>query len=196
MTWKRFQKSFSLATIFQKAQDPLIFTKPPVSKPENLSSRAEFQSLFWQSLYGWRRSDNLSGRFRKAMISSPEERKTILVAGTLLYEFCLIVIQRCRGSCFVPQMIKPKLKIALSGEEAIDGITGRKMRMSEAPQSGQRWKEARTEVDESYIRPLSRDMGLWMVLNQMLVLDEFAASKTNEMIELFWNLVKASWTIH
>lgn len=181
------RKSFSYDYIPKKAQDPIDFIEilPDVKtgKPYPL---AEFQKFILASLYGWRRkSDDSIRRFRKAMISLARKNgKTILVAGILLYEFLFGRNPAMSRQLFCTANDKTQAKIAFEmARKQLDALRAQDEDVRKATKRVR--EELRNLVDESYIRPLSRDTGAVDGFEPYVgVLDEFAASKTNEMIEL------------
>ena len=169
------------------AQNPIDFIEilPDVKtgKPYPL---AEFQKFIIASLYGWRRkSDKTIRRFRKAMISLARKNgKTILVAGILLYEFLFGRNPAMSRQLFCTANDKTQAKIAFEmARKQLDALRAQDEDVRKATKRAR--EELRNLVDESYIRPLSRDTGAVDGFEPYVgVLDEFAASKTNEMIEL------------
>lgn len=171
----------------EMAQNPIDFIEilPDVKtgKPYPL---AEFQKFIIASLYGWRRkSDKTIRRFRKAMISLARKNgKTILVAGILLYEFLFGRNPAMSRQLFCTANDKTQAKIAFEmARKQLDALRAQDEDVRKATKRVR--EELRNLVDESYIRPLSRDTGAVDGFEPYVgVLDEFAASKTNEMIEL------------
>lgn len=169
------------------AQNPIDFIEilPDVKtgKPYPL---AEFQKFILASLYGWRRKSNNSiRRFRKAMISLARKNgKTILVAGILLYEFLFGRNPSMSRQLFCTANDKTQAKIAFEmARKQLDALRAQDEDVRKATKRVR--EELRNLKDESYIRPLSRDTGAVDGFEPYVgVLDEFAASKTNEMIEL------------
>lgn len=171
----------------QKAADPINFIEilPDVKtgKPYPL---AEFQKFILSNLYGWRKKSDLTlRRFRKAMISLARKNgKTILVAGIILYEFLFGKNPAMSRQIFCTANDKTQAKIAFEmARKQLDALRARDDDVRKATKKVR--EELRNLVDESYIRPLSRDTGAVDGFEPYIgVLDEFAASKTNEMIEL------------
>ena len=171
----------------EMAQNPIDFIEilPDVKtgKPYPLT---EFQKFIIASLYGWRRkSDRTIRRFRKAMISLARKNgKTILVAGILLYEFLFGRNPAMSRQLFCTANDKTQAKIAFEmARKQLDALRAQDEDVRKATKRVR--EELRNLVDESYIRPLSRDTGAVDGFEPYVgVLDEFAASKTNEMIEL------------
>lgn len=181
------RKSFSYDYIPEKAQDPIDFIEIlPDVKTGKSYPLAEFQKFILASLYGWRRkSDNSIRRFRKAMISLARKNgKTILVAGILLYEFLFGHNPAMSRQLFCTANDKTQAKIAFEmARKQLDTLRAQDEDVRKATKRVR--EELRNLVDESYIRPLSRDTGAVDGFEPYVgVLDEFAASKTNEMIEL------------
>ncbi len=174
---KKISKVF-LMTIFQKSLwSNWFYRNPPRCQNRKTLSSGRIQVYFGKFVWMAQEIRYLSGALGKQWFPRPEERKTILVAGILLMRFLLgRNPKRCRGSCFVLQMVKPGLKSLLRWRgKQLDALRAQDEAVRKATM-GQRRVES--------IRPLSAIQGLWMVLNHIGVLDEFAASKTNEMIEL------------
>lgn len=171
----------------QRAVDPINFIEilPDVKtgKPYPL---AEFQKFIISNLYGWRKkSDMMHRRFRKAMISLARKNgKTILVAGIILYEFLFGKNPAMSRQIFCTANDKTQAKIAFEmARKQLDALRAKDDDVRRATKKVR--EELRNLVDESYIRPLSRDTGAVDGFEPYVgVLDEFAASKTNEMIEL------------
>lgn len=169
------------------AQNPIDFIEilPDVKTGEPYPL-AEFQKFIIASLYGWRRkSDKTIRRFRKSMISLARKNgKTILVAGILLYEFLFGRNPAMSRQLFCTANDKTQAKIAFSmARKQLDALRAQDEDVRKATKRVR--EELRNLVDESYIRPLSRDTGAVDGFEPYVgVLDEFAASKTNEMIEL------------
>ena len=170
-----------------KAKNPIDFIEmlPDVKtgKPYPL---ADFQKFILSSLYGWRKkSDTSIRRFKKALISLARKNgKTILVAGILLYEFLFGHNPAMSRQLFCTANDKTQAKIAFEmARKQLDALRAQDEDVRKATKRVR--EELRNLVDESYIRPLSRDTGAVDGFEPYVgVLDEFAASKTNEMIEL------------
>lgn len=171
----------------EMAQNPIDFIEilPDVKtgKPYPL---AEFQKFIVASLYGWRRkSDKTIRRFRKVLISLARKNgKTILVAGIALYEFLFGRNPAMSRQLFCTANDKTQAKIAFEmARKQLDALRAQDEDVRKATKRVR--EELRNLVDESYVRPLSRDTGAVDGFEPYVgVLDEFAASKTNEMIEL------------
>lgn len=169
------------------AQNPIDFIEilPDVKTGEPYPL-AEFQKFIIASLYGWRRkTDKTIRRFRKVLVSLARKNgKTILVAGILLYEFLFGRNPAMSRQLFCTANDKTQAKIAFEmARKQLDALRAQNEDVRKATKRVR--EELRNLVDESYIRPLSRDTGAVDGFEPYVgVLDEFAASKTNEMIEL------------
>lgn len=170
-----------------KAQNVIDFMEllPDVKtgKPYPL---AEFQKFNVSSIYGWRKkSDTSIRRFKKALISVARKNgKTILIAGILLYEFLFGHNPAYSRQLFCTANDRTQARIAWTmAKKQLEALRAK------YPDIRKTTKVMRDELtnkeDESYIRALSRDTGAVDGFEPYVgVLDEYAASKTNEMIEL------------
>ena len=169
------------------AQNPIDFIEilPDVKtgKPYPL---AEFQKFIIASLYGWRRkSDKTIRRFRKALISLARKNgKTILVAGIALYEFLFGRNPAMSRQLFCTANTRAQARIAYDMvRKQLDALRSQNDDIRKATKIVR--DELRNLNDESYVRALSRETGAVDGFEPYVgILDEFAASKTNEMIEL------------
>lgn len=146
----------------------------------------EFQKFIVGSLYGWRRVDNESMRkYQKAFVSMARKNgKSILVAGIALYEFLFgkeptfsrqiyCTANDKKQASIVFTMIAKQLSALQAKDEWVKSATKRVR------------EEIKNLDDWSYIRPLSRETGTVDGFEPYLgILDEYAASKTTEMMEL------------
>lgn len=147
---------------------------------------ARFQKFIISSLYGWRKkSDSSVRRFKKAMVSVARKNgKTILIAGILLYEFLFGRNPALSRQLFCTANDRTQAKIAWTmAKKQLEALRAK------VPDIKKATKVTRDELfnknDESYIRALSRDTGAVDGFEPYVgVLDEYAASKTNEMLEL------------
>lgn len=178
---------FDYVYLPERAKDVIDFIEilPDVKtgKPYPL---AMFQKFILSNLYGWRRkSDNSVRRYRKALISMARKSgKTILVAGVLLYEFLFGRNPAMSRQLYCTANDKTQAKIAFEmARKQLDALRAKDEDVRKATKRVR--EELRNLMDESYIRPLSKDTGAVDGFEPYVgVLDEFAASKTNEMIEL------------
>ncbi|CAM2759634.1 phage terminase, large subunit [Streptococcus acidominimus] len=147
---------------------------------------AEFQKFIVSSLYGWRKkTDHTIRRFRKAMVSVARKNgKTILIAGILLYEFLFGKNPSMSRQLFCTANDRSQAKIAFDmARKQLDALRSKDGDIRKATKIVR--DELRNLHDESYIRALSRDTGAVDGFEPYVgVLDEYAASKTNEMLEL------------
>lgn len=178
---------FNFEYIPEKALDPIRFIEIlPDVKTGVPYPLASFQKFILSCLYGWRKkTDNTVRRFKKALISVARKNgKTILVAGVLLYEFLFGRNPAMSRQLFCTANDKTQAKIAF--EMARKQLDALRVQDEDVRKATKRVREElRNLVDESYIRPLSRDTGAVDGFEPYVgVLDEFAASKTNEMLEL------------
>ena len=180
-------EEFKYVYIPEKAIDPINFIEilPDVKtgKPYPL---ANFQKFIISNIYGWRKkTDNAVRRFRKAIISVARKNgKTILIAGILLYEFLFGRNPAMSRQLFCTANDRSQAKIAWDmARKQLDALRAQEKDIRKATKIVR--DELRNLNDESYIRALSRDTGAVDGFEPYVgVLDEFAASKTNEMIEL------------
>ena len=180
-------KDFNFEYIPEKALDPIRFIEIlPDVKTGVPYPLASFQKFILSCLYGWRKKDdNTVRRFKKALISVARKNgKTILVAGVLLYEFLFGRNPVMSRQLFCTANDKTQAKIAFEmARKQLDALRAQDEDVRKATKRVR--EELRNLVDESYIRPLSRDTGAVDGFEPYVgVLDEFAASKTNEMLEL------------
>lgn len=179
--------SFNFQYFPKRGEDPIKFIEilPDVKtgKPYPL---AEFQKFILSNIYGWRRkSDTSIRRYRKAMISLARKNgKTILVAGIILYEFLFGRNPTMSRQIFCTANDRSQARIAWDmARKQLDALRNQNGDVRKATKIVR--DELRNLNDESYVRALSKDTGAVDGFEPYLgVLDEFAASKTNEMIEL------------
>lgn len=170
-----------------KAKNPIDFIEmlPDVKtgKPYPL---ADFQKFILSNLYGWRKkSDTSIRRFKKALISLARKNgKTILVAGIALYEFLFGRNPAMSRQLFCTANDRSQARIAYDMiRKQLDALRNQNADIRKATKIVR--DELRNLNDESYVRALSRETGAVDGFEPYVgVLDEFAASKTNEMIEL------------
>lgn len=171
----------------EKANDPINFIEilPDVKtgKPYPL---ARFQKFILSSLYGWRKkSDTSIRRYKKAMVSVARKNgKTILIAGILLYEFLFGRNPALSRQLFCTANDRTQAKIAWTmAKKQLEALRTKDADVRKATKITR--DELTNKQDESYIRALSRDTGAVDGFEPYVgVLDEYAASKTNEMLEL------------
>lgn len=147
---------------------------------------ADFQRFIVSNMYGWWHKDDPSKRrFRKAMLSMARKNgKSILISGFALYEFLMgnspaysrqifCTANDRKQANIVFTMIKKRLNALRSREGDIK--RGTKV-----------MRDVIENLDDySYVRALSRDTGTVDGFEPHVgILDEYAASKTTEMMEL------------
>lgn len=147
---------------------------------------ADFQKFIIGNMYGWwRKDDNSKRRFRKGMLSMARKNgKSILISGVALYEFLLGNSPAFSRQIFCTANDKKQANIVftmikkrLNSLRSRDGDTKRGTKVVR--------DEIRNLDDYSYVRALSKDTGTVDGFEPHIgILDEYAASKTTEMMEL------------
>lgn len=147
---------------------------------------ADFQRFIIGNMYGWwRKDDNSKRRFRKGMLSMARKNgKSILISGVALYEFLLGNSPAFSRQIFCTANDKKQANIVftmikkrLNSLRSRDGDTKRGTKVVR--------DEIRNLNDYSYVRALSKDTGTVDGFEPHIgILDEYAASKTTEMMEL------------
>lgn len=147
---------------------------------------ADFQRFIIGNMYGWwRKDDNSKRRFRKGMLSMARKNgKSILISGVALYEFLLGNSPAFSRQIFCTANDKKQANIVftmikkrLNSLRSRDGETKRGTKVVR--------DEIRNLDDYSYVRALSKDTGTVDGFEPHIgILDEYAASKTTEMMEL------------
>lgn len=147
---------------------------------------ADFQRFIIANMYGWwRKDDHSKRRFRKGMLSMARKNgKSILISGIALYEFLMgnspefsrqifCTANDKKQANIVFNMIKKRLN-ALRSRDA-DTKRGTKVN-----------RDLISNLDDySYVRSLSKETGTVDGFEPHVgILDEYAASKTTEMMEL------------
>lgn len=147
---------------------------------------ARFQKFIIASLYGWRKkADTSIRRFRKAIVSVARKNgKTILIAGVLLYEFLFGRNPALSRQLFCTANDRTQAKIAWTmAKKQLEALRNKYADIRKNTKVMR--DELVNKKDESYIRALSRDIGAVDGFEPYVgVLDEYAASKTDEMLEL------------
>ena len=147
---------------------------------------ADFQRFIIGNMYGWwRKDDNSKRRFRKGMLSMARKNgKSILISGVALYEFLLGNSPAFSRQIFCTANDKKQANIVftmikkrMNSLRSRDGDTKRGIKVVR--------DEIRNLDDYSYVRALSKDTGTDDGFEPHIgILDEYAASKTTEMMEL------------
>lgn len=181
------EEDFAYIYVPDKAENIISFIEilPDVKTGESYPL-AYFQKFILSNLYGWRKKNNLNlRRFKKAMISMARKSgKTILVAGIVLYEFLFGKNPAMSRQIFCTANDKKQAKIAFDmARKQLDALRAKDADVRKATKKVR--EELKNLIDESYVMPLSRDTGAVDGFEPYVgVLDEYAASRTNEMIEL------------
>ena len=147
---------------------------------------ADFQRFIIANMYGWwRKDDDSKRRFRKGMLSMARKNgKSILISGIALYEFLMgnspaysrqifCTANDKKQANIVFNMIKKRLNALRSR----DGDTKRGTKVT---------RDLISNLDDySYVRSLSKETGTVDGFEPHVgILDEYAASRTTEMMEL------------
>lgn len=147
---------------------------------------ADFQRFIIANMYGWwRKDDDSKRRFRKGMLSMARKNgKSILISGIALYEFLMgnspaysrqifCTANDKKQANIVFNMIKKRLNALRSR----DGDTKRGTKVT---------RDLISNLDDySYVRSLSKETGTVDGFEPHIgILDEYAASRTTEMMEL------------
>lgn len=147
---------------------------------------ADFQRFIIANMYGWwQKDDNSKRRFRKGMLSMARKNgKSILISGIALYEFLMgnspaysrqifCTANDKKQANIVFTMIKKRLNALWSR----DGDTKRGTKVN---------RDLISNLDDySYVRALSKETGTVDGFEPHVgILDEYAASRTTEMMEL------------
>ncbi|KRL76624.1 terminase large subunit [Ligilactobacillus equi] len=147
---------------------------------------ADFQKFIIGSIYGWYRKDHPEWRrFRKAMISVARKNgKSLLISGVGLYEFLFGKDPAYSRQIFCTANDKKQASIVF--EMIAKRLTALRSRDDWVKRATKRVREEIRNLDDySYVRPLSRDTGTVDGFEPYVaILDEYAASKTIEMMEL------------
>lgn len=145
-----------------------------------------FQKFIVGSIYGWREKDEPENRkYKKAFITmSRKGGKSILVAGIALYEFLFGKNPKMSRQIFCTANDKAQAKIVFN--MIAKQLSALQLADDWVKKATKRVREEIKNLDDwSYIRPLSRDTGSVDGFEPYVgILDEYAASKTNEMMEL------------
>ncbi|ERL64041.1 terminase large subunit [Schleiferilactobacillus shenzhenensis] len=184
---KAKNSDFSYVFDVEKAEKAIgfmdILPDPKTMRPFGL---ADYQQFIIGSLYGWVRRDNPNlARYHKAFISMARKSgKSILVSGIALEKLLLAKEPAYSRQIYTTANDKNQASIVfkmvakqLTALQSID------------PEIRRSTKKVRDEIknldDYSYIRPLSRETGAIDGFEPAVaILDEYAASKTTEMMEL------------
>lgn len=147
---------------------------------------ADFQRFIIANMYGWWHKENHSKRrFRKGMLSMARKNgKSILISGIALYEFLMGNSPEFSRQIFCTANDKKQANIVfnmikrrLNALRSRDGDTKRGTKVT---------RDLISNLDDySYVRSLSKETGTVDGFEPHVgILDEYAASRTDEMMEL------------
>ena len=147
---------------------------------------ANFQKFIVGSIYGWRRVDNKElRRFKKAVVSVARKNgKSLLISGIILYEFLFGKNPAMSRQLFTGANDKAQASIIFNMcAKQLEALRSRYPEIKRATKKVR--DELRNLNDYSYVRPLSRERGgLDGYEMYCCVVDEYAAAKTDELMEL------------
>ena len=147
---------------------------------------ASFQKFIVGSIYGWRRADNKElRRFKKAVVSVARKNgKSLLISGIILYEFLFGRNPAMSRQLFTGANDKAQASIIFNMcAKQLEALRSRYPEIKKATKKVR--DELRNLNDYSYVRPLSRETdGLDGYEMYCCVVDEYAAAKTDELMEL------------
>lgn len=147
---------------------------------------AQFQKFIVGSIYGWRRVDNKDfRRFKKAVVSVARKNgKSLLISGIILYEFLFGKNPAMSRQLFTGANDKALASIIFNMcAKQLEALRSRYPEIRKATKKVR--EELRNINDYSYVRPLSRETGgLDGYEMYCCVVDEYAAAKTDELMEL------------
>ena len=171
----------------EKAENAIDFLEMlPDVKTGKTYPLAMFQKFNIGNIYGWRKkADTSIRRYKKALISVARKNgKTILIAGIVLYEFLFGHNPAMSRQLFCTANDRSQARIAWTmAKKQLEALRAKDADIRKATKVTR--DELTNKNDESYIRALSRDTGAVDGFEPYVgVLDEYAASKTNEMLEL------------
>lgn len=158
---------------------------PDISTGKPVKS-AMFQKFIVYSLYGWYRKDNTDlRRFNKALISMARKNgKSFLISGIAIFEFLAGKHPKQNRQIYCTAQSREQASIVFNMVvQRLDGLLAK----SDAIRKDVR--KVRNEITQnssySVLKPLSKDTGNINGLAPTLsILDEYGASKTNEMMEV------------
>lgn len=181
------RENFDYVYIPERAEIAVKFMEilPDISTGKPVKS-AMFQKFIVYSLYGWYRKDNTDlRRFNKALISMARKNgKSFLISGIAIFEFLAGKYPLQNRQIYCTAQSREQASIVFNMVvQRLDGLLAK----SEAIRNDVR--KVRNEINQkssySVLKPLSKDTGNINGLAPTLsILDEYGASKTNEMMEV------------
>lgn len=147
---------------------------------------ADFQRFCIANLYGWwKKEDPSKRRFRKAILSMARKNgKSLLISGVALYEFLFGKSPEFSRQIFCTANDKKQANIVFTMvQKRLAALQAKDLDVRKGTKRVR--EELRNLDDFSYVRALSRDTGTVDGFEPHIgILDEYAASKTIEMMEL------------
>ncbi|ALV21052.1 terminase large subunit [Carnobacterium antarcticum] len=147
---------------------------------------AMFQKFVVGSIYGWRLKNNPDARrFKKVVVSVARKNgKSLLISGIVLYEFLFGKNPAQSRQLFTAANDKEQAKIVFN--MVAKQLESLRSKYPEVSKSTKRVREELKNIDDySFVRPLSRETGgLDGYEMYVAVIDEYAAAKTTEVMEL------------
>lgn len=181
------KENFDYVYLPERAEIAVKFMEilPDISTGEPVPL-AEFQKFIVYSLFGWYHKDNNSlRRFNKALISMARKNgKSALISGIAIYEFLAGKYPRHNRQIYCTAQSREQASIVFNMVvQRLDGLLAK----SEAIRKDVR--KVRNEITQnstySVLKPLSKDTGnINGFAPTLSILDEYGASKTNEMMEV------------
>jgi len=171
----------------EEAKKPIDFIEMLIDPKSRQPMRlATFQKFTLSLLYGWRRKDNGLRRFRKAFISlARKQGKSLLITGIALYGMIMENEPRGNRQIYFTANAKDQAR------QAFDKMLKPQLR---ALCSSSKWVKKNTKIlgnevlfkhDEATVKPLASDTDTLDGLDVYIgILDEYAYSKNNKMMEV------------
>ncbi|MGQ2374584.1 terminase large subunit [Companilactobacillus zhachilii] len=149
---------------------------------------AGFQKFIIENIYGWVKKDNHDlRRYHKIFVSTARKQgKTLMIAGIILYEFLFGKNPKMTRQIFCTANDKTQAKIAFTmAKKQLEQLCKKFPEIKKQTKITESRDLLTNLNDYSYVRPLSRETGAVDGFNPYLgLLDEYAASKTDEMMGL------------
>ena len=147
---------------------------------------ADFQRFIIANIYGWWKKDDPSKRrFRKSMLSMARKNgKSILISGIALYEFLMGNSPAFSRQIFCTANDKKQANIVFNMIKK--RLNALRSRDSDTKRGTKVTRDLISNLDDySYVRSLSKETGTVDGFEPHVgILDEYAASRTSEMMEL------------